>query len=172
MKHSFEAVIFQIDELRSYEWNPTSYNAGGAINDLISRDFAPLKDRLMNAKARLELIPNIVAAAKANLKNPPRIHTETAIQQNKGVIALIKGDLQMFADQAGMKTELAPSQEKAVKALEEYGAWLEKDLLPRSNGGLTARPIRSPFRSSSKPQIEIVSVLYEIRPLCLGGTTA
>lgn len=134
LKHSLEAAIFQIDELRSYEWNPTSYNAGGAINDLISRDFAPLKERLMNAKARLELIPNVVAAAKANLKNPPRIHTETAIQQNKGVIALIKGDLQMFADQAGMKTELAPSQEKAVKALEEYGTWLEKDLLPRSTG--------------------------------------
>jgi len=25
----------------------------------------------------------VVAAAKANLKTPPRIHTETAIQQNK-----------------------------------------------------------------------------------------
>lgn len=134
LKHSLEAAIFQTDELRGYEWNPTFYNAGGAINDLISRDFAPLKTRLMNAKARLELIPNIVAAAKSNLKNPPRIHTETAIQQNKGVIALIKGDLQMFADQAGMKAELAPAQEKAIKALEEYGAWLEKDLLPRSNG--------------------------------------
>ena len=103
LKHNLEAKIFSIDELREYEWNPLVYNVGGAINDLISRDFAPLKDRLMSAKSRLEQIPNVVAAAKSNLKNPPRIHTETAIQQNKGVIALIKGDLQMFIDEAGMK---------------------------------------------------------------------
>lgn len=134
LKHNLEASIFRIDELRDYEWNPQGYNVGGAINDLISRDFAPLKERLANAKSRLEGIPAVIAAAKANLKNPPRIHTETAIQQNKGVISLIKGELQMFIDQAGMQAELAPSQEKAVKALEEYGTWLEKDLLPRSNG--------------------------------------
>ncbi len=134
LKHNLEAKIFQIDELREYEWNPLVYNAGSAINSLISRDFAPLKDRLMSAKSRLEQIPNVVTAAKTNLKNPPRVHTETAISQNKGVIALIKGDLQMFIDEAGMKTELAPAQSLAVKALEDYGIWLEKDLLPRSTG--------------------------------------
>lgn len=134
LKHSFESNIFRIDALREYEWNPNGYNGGGAINALISRDFAPLKERLMSAKSRLEKIPAVAAAAKANLKNPPRVHTETAIAQNKGVINLIKGDLQMFVDQAGMKAELAPAQAVAVAALTDYGAWLEKDLLPRSNG--------------------------------------
>ena len=38
----------------------------------------------------------------------------------------------MFIDEAGMKAELAPAQEKAIKALEEFGMWLEKELLPRS----------------------------------------
>jgi uncharacterized protein (DUF885 family) len=135
MQHNLEYSIFQTDVLRSYEWNPMSYNAGSAINDLIARDFAPLRTRLTNVKGRLEQMPNVIAAAKANLKNPPRIHTETAIAQNKGVIGLIKGDLQMFIDQAPeMKAELAPAQAKAIAALEEYGTWLEKDLLPRSTG--------------------------------------
>nr|MBA2494731.1 DUF885 domain-containing protein [Acidobacteriota bacterium] len=120
--------------LREYEWNPMSYNVGSALNDLISRDFAPLKERLASAKARLEQIPEVVAAAKANLKNPLRVHTETAIAQNKGVISLIKGDLQMFVDEAGMKDQLAPAQARAIAALEDYGTWLEKDLLPRSTG--------------------------------------
>ncbi len=133
MKHNLEYTIFQIDVLREYEWNPMSYNVGGTINSLISRDFAPLKDRLMNAKSRLEQVPEVVAAAKANLKNPPRIYTQTAIAQNKGTINLIKGDLQMFIDQAGLKAELAPAQAKAVAALEDFGVWMEKDLLPRSN---------------------------------------
>ncbi len=134
LRHNLEATIFRIDELREYEWNPQIYNVGSAVNNLISRDFAPLKDRLMSAKSRLEQIPNVVAAAKANLKNPPLVHTQTAIQQNKGVINLIKGELQIFIDQAGMKAELAPAQSLAIKALEDYGGWLEKDLLPRSNG--------------------------------------
>ncbi|MGI8883599.1 MAG: DUF885 family protein, partial [Pyrinomonadaceae bacterium] len=106
MRDRLESNIFGIDVLREYEWNPMNYNVGTAINNLISRDFAPLNTRLANVKSRLELIPNVVAAAKTNLKNPPRVHTETAISQNKGVINLIKGDLQMFIDQAGMKTEL------------------------------------------------------------------
>ncbi|MCY7377072.1 MAG: DUF885 domain-containing protein [Pyrinomonadaceae bacterium] len=134
MRENLEYGIFQKDVLRGYEWNPMTYNIGSALNDLISRDFAPLKTRLTSAKGRLEQIPNVIAAAKTNLKNPPRIFTETAIAQNKGVIGLIKGDLQTFADQAGMKAELAPAQSKAVAALEDYGKWLETDLLPRSNG--------------------------------------
>jgi uncharacterized protein (DUF885 family) len=134
MRERLEANIFSIDFLREYEWNPGNYNVGGAINALISRDFAPLKERMMSAKGRLEAIPAVVAAAKANLKNPPRVYTETAIAQNRGVINLIKGDLQRFIDEAGMKAELAPAQEKAVTALTEYGKWLETDLLPRSTG--------------------------------------
>ena len=133
-RENLEYNIFQTDVLREYEWNPMNYNAGGAINNLISRDFAPLKERLMNAKSRLEAIPDVIKAAKNNLKNPPRIYTETAIAQNKGVIGLINGDLQMFIDQAGMKAELAPAQAKAVAALTDYGKWLETDLLIRSNG--------------------------------------
>ncbi len=138
-RENLEYAIFQTDVLREYEWNPLNYNVGGAINDMISRDFAPLKQRLTNAKSRLEAIPTVVKAAKANLKNPPRIYTETAIAQNKGVIALISGDLQMFIDQAGMKAELAPAQATAIAALTDYGKWLEKDLLPRSNGRISAR---------------------------------
>ncbi len=134
MRDRLEYNLFQTDVLREYEWNPMVYNVGSAINDLIARDFAPLKDRLTNVKGRLEAIPTVVAAAKTNLKNPPRVHTETAIAQNKGVINLIKGELQMFADEAGMKDELAPAQAKAIAALTDYGTWLEKDLLPRSNG--------------------------------------
>ncbi|HEX8195762.1 MAG TPA: DUF885 domain-containing protein [Pyrinomonadaceae bacterium] len=135
MRDNLEYNLFQIDTLREYEWNPLSYNVGGAIDSLASRDFAPLKERLTNLKGRLEAIPAVTAAAKANLKNPPRVYTETAIQQNAGVIGLIKDDIQQFVDAAPeMKTELAPSRENAIAALEDYGKWLKEDLLPRSNG--------------------------------------
>ena len=135
MRDNLEYNLFQIDVLREYEWNPLYYNPGTAINNLTAREFAPLNERLKNVKARLLQIPNVVAAAKANLKNPPRVHTETAIAQNKGVIGLIKDDLQTSIDNAPeLKTELAAAQATAIAALEDYGKFLETDLLPRSTG--------------------------------------
>lgn len=135
MRSRLEYNLFQIDVLREYEWNPLRYNIGNAIYELVARDFAPLKERLTNAKERLKAVPSVVDAAKVNLKNPPRIFTETAISQNKGTINLIRNELAMFAEQAPeVKTELAAAQATAVAALEDYGRWLEKDLLPRSTG--------------------------------------
>ncbi len=135
MRDNLEYNIFQIDVLREYEWNPLYYNPGDSVNNLTARNFAPLKERLANVKARLEQFPAVIAAAKTNLKNPPRVYTETAIAQNKGVIGLIKEDLEMFVNKVPeIKAELAPARATAIAALEDYGKWLEKDLLPRSNG--------------------------------------
>ncbi|HEX8140973.1 MAG TPA: DUF885 domain-containing protein [Pyrinomonadaceae bacterium] len=135
LHNRLEYNLFRTDELREYESNPLRYNIGGAIYDLIARDFAPLKDRLRNVEARLKAVPLVVEQAKANLKNPPRVHTETAISQNKGTISLIRDELQQFIAQAPeLKAQMAPAQAVAVKALEDYGAWLERDLLPRSTG--------------------------------------
>lgn len=135
MRSRLEYNLFQLDVLREYEWNPLRYNIGNAIYELLARDFAPLKVRLRNAKERLRGVPLVVQAAKANLKNPPRIHTETAISQNKGTINLIRKELDSFARQEPeVKNELIAAQTAAIEALEDYGRWLEKELLPRSTG--------------------------------------
>ena len=133
MKANLESWLFQIDTLKEHEWNPLDYNVGGAIYGLLAREFAPVKDRLLSVKERLKGIPTVLAAAKTNLKNPPKIHTETAIRQNPGTIALVRDELKTYLDQIPeLKEEFAPIQAKAVKALEEYGQWLEKELLPQS----------------------------------------
>src|SRR6266699_2272831 len=99
MRTRIEYDLFRIDTLREYEWNPLQYNFGNPIYALVAREFAPLKDRLLNVGKRLKQIPQAVAQAKANLKNAPRIHTETAVQQNQGTIGLIRDDLQQFINQ-------------------------------------------------------------------------
>jgi uncharacterized protein (DUF885 family) len=135
LKSNLDRAIFEAEELKEHEWNPIFYNMGGAIYSLIARDFAPLDERLVSIKGRLEAVPSVIAAAKANLKNPPEIHTKTAMQQNQGNISLIKDELTEFVSKSPkMEAELAPARAAAVAALEEYGQWLEKDLLPRSTG--------------------------------------
>ena len=135
LRDNIKSTIFQVDTLRGFEWNPRNYNVGNGIYFLIARDFAPLKDRLMNVKSRLKAIPEILEHAKKNLKNPPQVYTETAIAQNGGNINMVQNDLNLFLDEIPeLKAEFAPVQEAVAVALTEYSNWLKTDLLPRSNG--------------------------------------
>ncbi|MFH1843892.1 MAG: DUF885 domain-containing protein [bacterium] len=135
LKNQLEFAIFTAEELKPHEWNPLNYVVGDALNNLIAREFAPLPERLRNLKQRLEGVPAVVAAAQANLGNPPRVHVETAIQQNRGTINLIMDGLTPFLDQEpDLKSRMAPARAAAIAALEGYGQWLENELLPRADG--------------------------------------
>lgn len=135
MRANLQYTIFELDTLREFEWNPLVYNIGGAIYGLIARDFAPLKERLLDVKERLAQIPDVLQQARKNLNNPPKVHTETAILQNKGNISLIGSELNQFLEEVPeLQEEFEPVQQQAISALEEYGTWLETELLPNSNG--------------------------------------
>src|SRR6267142_5538691 len=133
LKNRLDSQIYELATTRGWEWNPLQYNVGGAIHALISREFAPPEQRLRAVIGRLKGVPAVVAAAKANLKAPPRIHTETAIQQNKGTLRLVKEQLGSLAKQVpSLEKDFEAAQAGAAAALEVYQEWLEKDLLPRS----------------------------------------
>jgi uncharacterized protein (DUF885 family) len=135
LENDLRARLYDIEVLKTYAWQVTDYSATQGTYVLLARDFAPMKVRLAAAKLRLEAIPRLLAAAKHNLQRPPRVFTETAIAQNKGAISFVQDDLDDFIKQApGMKSELAPARARAIAALKDYGDWLEKDLLPRSDG--------------------------------------
>ena len=71
--------IFELDELREHTWNPLQANPGRAIYQLLSRDFAPLAERLASVAGRLAEIPATLAPSRAQLRRMPRVHLETAI---------------------------------------------------------------------------------------------
>ncbi len=129
--------IFGIEDLKEWQWNPLTYNESlaNSIYLLVARDFAPAAQRIPNLRKRLEAIPAVVAQAKANLQHPPKVYTETAIEQTQGAISLVREGLAPLLGQAPqLGKDLAEVQEKAAKALEKYKTWLQKDLLPRSDG--------------------------------------
>ena len=135
LENALQSQIYSRETLRSWEWNPQTYNIGSALYALIARDFAPAETRLKSVIGRLNQVPDVIAAAKANLKNPPKIHVETAINQNKGTISLINHDVAELAKQApALQAEAAAAQKRAADALTEYGTWLQNDLLPRATG--------------------------------------
>ncbi|HKP02063.1 MAG TPA: DUF885 domain-containing protein [Chthoniobacterales bacterium] len=137
LKDNIDNEIFGIEELKERSWNPLLYNESlaNSLYLLVARDFASPEKRAASIKARMEKIPAVIAQAKANLKNPPQVYTETAIDQTQGAISLIKEGLNETLDKAPKaKADLAPLQEKTIAALNDYNTWLKNDLLPRSTG--------------------------------------
>jgi len=158
---NINSAIFEQDTIRGHEWNPLYYNWGDAIYNLLIRDFAPLEERLQNVKARLQAVPVLLTQARENLKNPPRIFTETAIEQNQGLISLVRDELESYLDQVpALESELNPLREQTIEVIEEYGRWLEQELLPRSNGDF--RLGESKFRSKLRYSLESNLSLEEI----------
>ena len=136
LRENIDNSIFELEELQEILWNPLVYNESLAngLYLLVARDFDKPEKRIPNLRKRMEAIPHVIEQAKANLKNPPRVYTETAIEQTNGAVSLVREGLNPLLDQAPqMKKEIGPLQEKTAKVLEEYSQWLQKDLLPRSN---------------------------------------
>ena len=137
LKENIDYKIFQAEELKEPEWNPLVYmqSLANSVYLLVARDFAPPEKRIPNLRQRMDEIPRVIAQAKANLQHPPRVHTETAIEQTQGAISLVREGLAPLLDQSPrMKKDLTPLQEKTAAALEDYKKWLQNDLLPRSDG--------------------------------------
>jgi uncharacterized protein (DUF885 family) len=126
--------------LQEWAWNPLYYvnGSGNAIYSLVARDFAPLDERLGNVASRLEQFPRYLAQARQSLqpKRVPKVHAETAVAQNLGVLSIINNMIipQMDELSPDVRARLEAAIETAKDALADHQTWLEEDLLPRATG--------------------------------------
>lgn len=100
------------------------------VHVLLSRDFAPLPDRLANVASRLREAPACLEAGKANLTRPARRWTETALEVADGGCAFLDDVVLPLADQ---HSGLREAVEMAKRAIADYRSFLETELLPRSD---------------------------------------
>ncbi len=138
-------IIFAIDELREAETNPLMYTGmvGDGLDPLVTRDYAPIEERLKNLQSRLEGVPKLVEIAKKRLGKPAKIHTEIAIRQNEGLIGLVEKDLpEHFGKAPSLKAGLEKAAKGAAAALKDLQTFLQKDLLSRSDGSFRIGKVR------------------------------
>lgn len=136
-----QAELHENAVLETWRHNPMGYvgTPGNAIDLLMKRDFAPVQDRLRAVVSRLDGVPAILEAMKANVENPPKEFTDLAIRIAGGSVGFFRDDIAKWGrDAAGadfvLKNQFESVNEKAVKALEDATAWLKNDLLKRSKG--------------------------------------
>jgi uncharacterized protein (DUF885 family) len=120
--------------MRTWRDDPLLYTniASDSVYDLLKRDYAPIDVRLRAAISRMRGLPTLLAQARINLDNPPRIKTEIAISQTAGALSLFREAVNVAAKGTPVEAEVAEAARTATTALEDYRAWLSADLLPRS----------------------------------------
>jgi uncharacterized protein (DUF885 family) len=136
---SIRARLLTQQTIRQWEKNPDNYSSGvtNSIFSLMERKFAPPDERLRSVIAREKKIPAVFDAARQNLKNPPHIYTEIALQQLPDIISFFQNDVpEAFKDATdpAVRAEFAKSNAAVIAALQDYQKWMKTDLLPRSNG--------------------------------------
>jgi uncharacterized protein (DUF885 family) len=136
---NIRTTLLSLQTIRMWQKNPDTYSsiAANAAFTLMERTFASPDERLRSLVARERLMPGLLAEARTNLKNPPRIYTEIAIEQLPGIIQFFEHDApQAFvgAQDAGLKQDFARTNAKVIEACKSYLDWLKTDLLARSNG--------------------------------------
>jgi uncharacterized protein (DUF885 family) len=137
--NSIKSNLLTLEVIRPWEKNPDTYSSGvtNSIFVIMERPYASVDVRLRAAIEREKLIPQVFIEARKNLKNPPHIYTEIALEQIDGLISFFQNDVPAaFADatDATTKAAFAKSNAAVIESLKSYGAWMKSDLLPRSNG--------------------------------------
>jgi uncharacterized protein (DUF885 family) len=136
---AINARILELQEIRMWQKNPDIYSSTGisSVYLLMSRNFAPPAERLKSVIAREQQIPGNLRDAKVNLKNPPRVYTEVALEQLPGIISFFQKDVpEAFKSvtDAQLLTQFKTANDTVIAELEHYQNFLKQDLLPVSKG--------------------------------------
>ena len=137
--HNIRSQLLDLENIRTWEKNPDKYSSGisQSVFAIISRNFAPPGERLKSVIARERLAKTLLAQARRNLRNPPRIYTEVALEQLPGNIAFFKTDVPAAfkaVTDRGLLDEFQQSNQAVIDALSEYERFLKTDLLAKSKG--------------------------------------
>jgi uncharacterized protein (DUF885 family) len=136
---SVRSTLLTLEVIRPWEKNPDNYSSGitNSAFSIMERGFAPINQRLKLLIAREKLMPQVLQEARANLRNPPNVYTQIAIEQLPGIASFFEHDLPTAfasADDPKLRQEFSGVNAQVISALKDYQSWLQQDVLPRSHG--------------------------------------
>jgi uncharacterized protein (DUF885 family) len=138
VKNLLEGAVFSVKELKSFEWDPSTYNVCGSFAEILNGNYDSLENRIRNINIKLDNIPAYYKAAKSNIKNPTIEHTQLAIDQNGGGKSVFEVDLVKFVGESKLtedeKKAILAKSKTAIAAIDDYVIWLKNldNKTPRS----------------------------------------
>jgi hypothetical protein len=134
---SCEIQVLEIEKMQKPWTDPTMYLETSlfALFLLTARDVLPLEKRAKSIAARLREFVRVLGEARRNLENPPRVFTTTALGMLQGALEFVNEVVPHFSGQVPqLRGELESSAQSCIQAINEFEAFIEHELLPRSTG--------------------------------------
>ncbi|MBQ4856183.1 DUF885 domain-containing protein [Rhodanobacter sp. B2A1Ga4] len=137
--NNIRSTLLTLETIRPWQKNPDIYSSGitSSAFTLMERKFAPPETRLRALIARERLMPAVLAAARRNLDNPPKIYVQIALEQLPGLVQFFRNDVPAAftaVTDAELKRQFASSNAAVIQALEDYQGWLKSAVLPGAHG--------------------------------------
>jgi uncharacterized protein (DUF885 family) len=135
LKLAIKAEIFGIEDLNKFAVNPMTYAGLIDINIYISRNFAPIEDRIKSIIAIENQAQQQFDYAKANLQDSlAKPYVETAIKIAKGSASFLGNELVVALKDVkndSLMNIFKESNKKAIDAINGFASYLEKEKLPK-----------------------------------------
>lgn len=138
IQNQMQYIQWATQQLKAWEWDPSSYNVIGTFATILNEHYAPLDKRLTSFYQKMAFIPAYYKEAEKQLKNPVTELTQLAIEQHLGGVSVIEHD---FADSL-KKTNIPAATQKlmldraklSAEAIKAYAEFLKvmKNDHPRS----------------------------------------
>jgi len=130
LEYSLRDDLLLNDTLAQWRHNPDDYTqaASGAVFTVMSKDYAPLAQRMQYAIDRERLIPPMLQQAKANVTTVDGVTQRIAAADAAGSVDFFKSSVPLaFASvkNAQLQSELKAANAAVMSAMSAYAAWIK-----------------------------------------------
>ncbi len=129
MQNQMQWTEWKIQQLRSYQWDPGTYNITKTFAYILNQPYAPLQKRLQNFYEKMANIPAYYKEAEKQVKNPVNELAELAEDQLTAGTDLFEKDFEDSLKKANIpQAEQAQMTERAhtaTGAIKEFTEWLK-----------------------------------------------
>lgn len=129
LDNQFASAIWYVDTFKQQQWDPSGYNIGGECYEILTRNYAPLNERLKTLSKHIAHAVEYYAAALRNINKPAKEYTQLAIQQNKGSVpifgAMLFDSIKVSSLTDNEKDSLNVRAARAVGAIKNYAGKLQ-----------------------------------------------
>ncbi len=131
--------LLDLRQVRTWQRNPVIYVSAvsDGVHNLMVMESAPADRRARQIQSKLERLPALLAAARANIGNAPPLFVTRGASAARGAAVMLRHDLPLAFESlndAALQNGLALAGRQAAGLLDAYADYLEKDLLPRAKG--------------------------------------
>jgi uncharacterized protein (DUF885 family) len=134
--------LLEQETLKNWQRNPMQYASALAdgVHDLMTKESAPPAVRMRHIMAKLRAVPTLLAAARRNIQNPPRLFAERGAAMMRGASDMLGKDLDLAfaaAPNRALRDSLRRAADSAIPLINAYATYLEKEVVPRATGDFT-----------------------------------